>query len=349
MMANSFLKDMLKVAGNDYGSIVEDGIKGAEVRGWIDTGSYILNAQLSGSLHKGLPNNKITALAGPEGTGKTFFMFGMLKNFLENDPKAVGVIFESESAITKDMMKAHSIDVLRVMVLPCVTVEEFQFQAVKMIDNYTAQPEKNRTPMFWALDSLGNLSTIPEMEKAGSGDTYNDMGRRAKLIKGTFRVLGLKLGQAGVPLVVTNHIYLPPGVMYPTPTMSGGTGLKYLASAILFLSKRKEKDGTEVIGNIIHCKLGKGRLSKENTVVDVRLSYDKGLDRYYGLLELAEKYGIFKKTSTRFELPDGSKVFGKAILKDPQKYFTNEVMNELEKAAQREFSYGNMIEENDEE
>lgn len=346
-MANNFLKDMMKVAGNKYGSIVEEGIKGAEVRGWIDTGSYILNAQLSGSLYKGLPNNKITALAGPEATGKTLFTLGILKNFLDTDPKAVAVYFESESAITKDMMDAHGIDVSRVMVLPCVTVEDFQFQAVKMIDSYLETDEEKRPPMFWALDSLGNLSTGFEMEQAEKGETKSDMGRRAKLIKGVFRVLALKLGQACVPLVVTNHVYLPPGVMYPTATMSGGSGLKYMASNIIYLSKRKEKDGKEVIGNIIHSKMGKARLSKENTVVDVKVTYANGLDKYYGLLELAEKYEIFKKTSTRYETPDGAKVFGKEILRNPEKYFTEDVMNQLEEAAAKEFQYGNMNEEED--
>jgi len=123
--------------------------------------------------------------------------------------------------------------------------------------------------------------------------------------------------------------------------MGGGSGLKYAASSIIFLSKKKEKDGTEVIGNIVHCKNHKSRLTIENKMVDVRLTYDKGLDKYYGLLELAEKYDIFKKVSTRYELPDGAKLYGKQILNDPEKYFTKEVMDKLEEAAQKEFTYGN--------
>jgi hypothetical protein len=122
--------------------------------------------------------------------------------------------------------------------------------------------------------------------------------------------------------------------------MGGGSGLKYAASSIIYLSKKKEKDGTEVIGNIIHCKNHKSRLTKENKMVDVRLTYDKGLDRYYGLLELAEKYEIFKKVSTRYELPDGSKQFGKAILNDPTTYFTDDIMHQLDIAAETEFKYG---------
>ena len=118
------------------------------------------------------------------------------------------------------------------------------------------------------------------------------------------------------------------------------SGLKYAASSIIYLSKKKEKDGTEVVGNIVHCKNHKSRLTVENKMVDVRLTYDKGLDKYYGLLELAEKYDIFKKVSTRYELPDGSKQFGKTILNDPETYFTDEIMSKLDEAASKEFKYG---------
>jgi hypothetical protein len=133
--------------------------------------------------------------------------------------------------------------------------------------------------------------------------------------------------------------------MFPQKEMGGGSGLKYAASSIVYLSKRKEKDGTEIIGNIIHCKNYKSRLTKENKVVDVRLTYDKGLDRHYGLLDLALKHNIFKQVSTRIELPDGSKTFGKTINNDPTKYFTKEILEKLDSACEKEFKYGDIVEE----
>ena len=163
---------------------------------------------------------------------------------------------------------------------------------------------------------------------------------RAQVLKAAFRVLTLKLGRAKVPMVVTNHTYDVIGSMFPQKEMGGGSGLKYAASSIIYLSRRKEKVGTEVIGNIIHCKNHKSRLTVENKIVDVRLTYNEGLDRYYGLLELAEKYDVFKKVSTRYELPDGSKQFGKTILNDPETYFTEEIMVRLEECAAKEFKYG---------
>ena len=104
--------------------------------------------------------------------------------------------------------------------------------------------------------------------------------------------------------------------------------------------KKKDKDGTEVVGNIVHCKNHKSRLTIENKMVDVRLSYEKGLDKYYGLIDLAVKYGIFKQVSTRIELPDGKTQFGKTIMNDPETYFTEEVLNQLDDAANKEYKYG---------
>jgi hypothetical protein len=126
----------------------------------------------------------------------------------------------------------------------------------------------------------------------------------------------------------------------PTQEISGGSGLKYAASTIIHLSKKKEKDGTEIVGNLIKAKTAKSRLSKENKDVTIRLYYDhRGLDRYYGLLELGEIGGLWKNVAGRYEI-DGKKVYAKQILKEPEKYFTPEVMEQLDQIAKTEFSYG---------
>jgi len=333
-----FLKNIIKEVGNEYASIVYDGVEAGDVDSFIDTGSYILNALLSGSLHGGLASNKITALAGESATGKTYFLMGIVKNFLDKDPNASVMYFESESAITKQMVIDRGIDSKRMAIMPVTTVQEFRTQTLKTLDSYLIQNEADRKPLFLCLDSLGMLSTTKEVEDTAEGKETRDM-TRAQVLKAAFRVLTLKLGRAKVPMVVTNHTYDVIGSMFPTKEMGGGSGLKYAASAIIYLSRRKEKVGTEVVGSIIHCKNHKSRLTVENKIVDVRLTYDKGLDRYYGLLELAEKYKIFKKVSTRYELPDGSKQFGKTILNNPKTYFTEEIMHDLEIAAETEFKY----------
>ena len=336
---NDFLKDIIKSTGNEYASLVEDGVEAGDVENFIDTGSFIFNALLSGSIHGGLPANKITALAGESATGKTYFLMGIVKNFLDANPDAGVIYFESESAITKQMVVDRGIDAKRMVIVPVTTVQEFRTQAIKVIDTYLAQNEADRKPIFLCLDSLGMLSTSKEVADSSDGKETRDM-TRAQVLKAAFRVLTLKLGKAKIPMVVTNHTYDVVGSMFPTKEMGGGSGLKYAASSIIYLSKKKEKDGTEVVGNIVHCKNHKSRLTIENKMVDVRLTYDKGLDKYYGLLELAEKYDIFKKVSTRYELPDGSKQFGKTILNDPETYFTDEIMKRLDEAANKEFKYG---------
>ena len=122
--------------------------------------------------------------------------------------------------------------------------------------------------------------------------------------------------------------------------MSGGSGLKYSASTIAFLSKRKERDGTDVVGNIIRVKMQKSRLSKENKEVQCLLTYDKGLDRYYGLIDIGVAAGLFKMVSNRVQLPDGKKIYAKKIYADPKEYFTDDIMQKLEEYCNTEFQYG---------
>ena len=342
---SDFLKDIIKQTGNEYAALVSDGIEGADVDSFVDTGSYIFNALLSGSIYGGLPSNKITAVAGESATGKTFFVMGMCKSFLDANPDAGVLYFESESAITKQMVVDRGIDPNRMVIIPVTTVQEFRTQAIKVLDSYLERSEKK--PMMMCLDSLGMLSTTKEVEDTADGKETRDM-TRAQVLKAAFRVLTLKLGRAGVPMVVTNHTYDSVGSLFPTKEMGGGSGLKYAASSIVFLSKKKDKDGSAVVGNIIHCKNHKSRLTIENKMVDVRLNYEKGLDKYYGLLDLAEKYNVFKKVSTRYELPDGVKEFGKTIMNNPTKYFTKDVMDILDECAKKEFKYGNDIHTNNE-
>ena len=333
------LNDLIKESGNKYASIVEDGISGSDVKGFVDTGSYIFNALLSGSIYGGIPDNKIIALAGESATGKTYFTLGVVHKFLTDNPDAVVLYFDTEQAVTSDMIRDRGIDPSRIAIMPVATVESFRHQAISIVDKYNDLPASEKKPMMIVLDSLGMLSTEKEMADTAEGKTTRDM-TRAQVIKATFRVLTLKLGAAGIPMIMTNHTYDAVGSMFPTKEMSGGAGLKYAASTIVYLSKKKVKEGTDVIGNIVHCKLFKGRLTKENAMVDVLLNYESGLHPYYGLLTLAEKYGIIKKVSTRYEFPDGTKVYEKSVYKDPEKYFTADIMKKLDEAASKEFCYG---------
>jgi len=337
-----FLKDIVNEIGGDYSKIASDI---DETETFVDTGSFIFNALVSGSLYGGVSGDKITAIAGESSTGKTFFSLAVVKNFLDSNPDASCIYFDTEAAVNKSLLSSRGIDLTRLAVVNVVTIEEFRTKALKIVDMYQKSPEAARKPCMFVLDSLGMLSTNKEINDALDDKQVRDM-TKSQLIKGAFRMLTLKLGQAKIPMLVTNHTYDVIGAYVPTKEMGGGSGLKYAASTIIHLSKKKEKDGTEIVGNIIKAKTAKSRLSRENMQVGVRLYYDeRGLDKYYGLLELGEAGGLWKNVAGRYDMGDGKKIYAKSILKDPELYFTSEVMERLEVVARETYSYGDFKEQ----
>ena len=331
-----FLKEIVKEIGDEYTQLAADI---DETERYIDTGSYIFNAVVSGSVFGGVSSNKITAIAGESSTGKTYFSLAVVKNFLDNNPDGYCLYFDTEAAVNKGLLESRGVDLTRLVVVNVVTIEEFRGKALKAVDIYSKTEEENRKPCMFVLDSLGMLSTEKEITDTLNDKMVRDM-TKSQLVKGAFRMLTLKLGQANIPLIVTNHTYDVIGSYVPTKEMGGGSGLKYAASTIIYLTKKKEKDGKDVIGNIIKAKTHKSRLSKENKEVEVRLYYDeRGLDKYYGLLDLGEIGGLWKNVAGRYEM-DGKKVYAKEIYKNPEKYFTEEVMKKLDEISKEQYSYG---------
>ena len=332
-----FLKEIVKEIGDEYTQIASDI---DETERFIDTGSYIFNGLINGSIFGGVSSNRITAIAGESSTGKTYFSLAVVKNFLDTYPDGYCLYFDTEAAVNKGLLESRGIDTTRLVVVNVVTIEEFRGKALKAVDIYLKTDEDKRKPCMFVLDSLGMLSTEKEITDALNDKQVRDM-TKSQLVKGAFRMLTLKLGQANIPLIVTNHTYDVIGSYVPTKEMGGGSGLKYAASTIIYLSKKKEKSEKEVVGNIIKAKTVKSRLSKENKEVEIRLYYDdRGLDKYYGLLELGEIGGLWSNKAGRYEI-NGKKVFAKQILAKPEEYFTQETMQSLDEIARKHFSYGN--------
>ena len=331
-----FLKDIVKEIGDDYTQLASDI---SDDQQFIDTGSLVFNGLVSGSIFGGVSSNRITAIAGESSTGKTFFALAVAKNFLDTNPDAYVLYFDTESSITRSLLESRGIDTKSFVVINVVTIEEFRTKALKAVDKYLQMPTDERKPCMFVLDSLGMLSTEKEIRDALDDKQVRDM-TKSQLVKGAFRMLTLKLGQANIPLIVTNHTYDVIGSYVPTKEMGGGSGLKYAASTIIYLGKKKEREGKETVGNIIKAKTHKSRLSKENKEVEIRLYYDeRGLDKYYGLLELGEIGGLWKNVAGRYEIA-GKKLYAKQILANPEDYFTPEVLQALDETAQKEFSYG---------
>ena len=171
----SFLNSIIKELDNEFASVVDEGISAGDCTSFVDTGSYILNALISGSIFGGLPSNKITALAGESSTGKTFFALSIVKHFLDNNPEGQVIYFETESALSKDMMISRDIDVKRVGLVPVTTVQEFRTQSIKVVDEYMKLKKEDRPPLLFVLDSLGMLSTSKEVEDASAGKETRDI------------------------------------------------------------------------------------------------------------------------------------------------------------------------------
>lgn len=342
---SNFLEEIVQETGNPAASIASDGVI-SDVAEWIDTGSYTFNAVLSGSIYGGIASNKVLGLCGEQGTGKSFYSLSIAKNFQKLREDNIVIIFESEQAITSEMLENYGFDLNRVSMIPVDTVEKFRHQAYKTLEKYESKYSGNNDAprMLFILDSLGMLSTEKEIGDIKEGNDTRDM-TRAQLVKGAFRALTMKSGMLNVPIIFTNHVYDDMGGM--GKEIGGGSGLKYAASNIAMLTKSKEKDGQEVTGAVIKSRMYKSRFTREQRMIPTRLRFDSGLDRYYGLLDLAEKYGIFKKIGNRYEVKDGTKQYGKKILNYPEKYFTQEVLDQLDSAAHKEFLFGSDLEPED--
>jgi len=275
---SNFLEDLISELGSEFGSIAADGSSAAEFTGYVDTGCYMFNAVLSGSLFGGLPNNKIYALAGEQATGKSFLALGIVRHFLESDKKASVIYFDTEAAITKDMLEERGIDSRRVLISEPETIQDFRTKAIKFIELYEKKPADKRGPLMMVLDSLGMLSTTKEMEDTAAGKETRDM-TKAQIIKATFRVLTLRLAKAKIPMLVTNHVYDVTGAYVPTKEMGGGC---------------------VVAGTEIKTKNGLVRIEE--------LTKGNKVETLFGYREVLETFKFTNKDVYEVEFEDGTKI-----------------------------------------
>jgi len=371
-MSNEFFKKMVTKFGDKDTSFASDIPDSVVANSFIDTGSFSLNAILAASLYGGVSSRLVTCFAGIESVGKTFFVLGIVRAFLAANPQSGAIFYDSEGGVTKELFKARGIDPSQIVIVRKFTIQDFRTHALMVLTEYAKVDRKKRPPMMMVLDSLGMLATSKEMEDAKKGSEKKDMTRQ-QVIRSAFRTLTGIAAQEDVPIVLTNHVYQVIGSFIPMTEMSGGGGVKYAASQILYLSKRQDKEeGKAVSGSIIKVKMVKSRISREKTQVETRIRYDGGLDRYYGLLTMGVDAGLFEqigaKETARFKPLFGpeaereaaeiaakkkkDKVNDKSyfitaneIYKEPLKYFTPDVMSMLELYVKKHFNYGLNTEE----
>lgn len=342
----NFIQSLKTTLKDKNTSILDDEEGSAEFSKLIDTGCYALNALLSGTIFGGFPDNKVVCYAGASSVGKTFFILAKVKHFLLANPTGLAIIYDTESATTKKMFKDRGIDPARVLIVEPETIQQFRTHVLKVVEAYEKVKEKDRQPILMVLDSLGALSTEKELEDSTEGKTTKDM-TRAGLIRGTFRSIRLKLAKTQIPLLIANHTYAIIGAYVPTQEMSGGAGAKYSCDILIYLSKKKDRDDkTKVVkGNFITAKLEKSRFTKENSSVTLMLSYETGLDKYYGLLPIALKCGIFTKQPKGYLFQGQEKlVYEPEIISNPEKFYTPENLKLIDEMAGKIFNYGSTIE-----
>jgi len=334
------------------------------VDSWIDTGNYALNAIISGSCYGGIPEGRITGLTGPSGCGKTLFINKIIGNFQRPDKSKWALAFDSELA--EDPQSAASVGAIpdRIKHIPVNTVNECRNQLLAFLDKII---ENNLQGSFMAsIDSLGNLAGTKEIADAEAGKDATDMGTRAKNIKSMLRTITYRAARSKTTVLFSNHTYSDPTAMYPSliQNQSGGEGPIYMASVLLQLSFKREKNekdfemeeilssAKKVGGITIHVLTAKNRFIPPMLSTDVYLNFKTGLDRYSGLFELAKGLNVIQgdKTYTMID-QHGAEIklgYRKNFERDPDMW-ENTILPVLEPIIQREFRFSSEVEQIDRE
>jgi len=275
----------------------------------------MMNVALSGRLDGGLVSG-LTVLAGPSKHFKTSFALKMASAFLESDPDAIMLFYDSEFGSPQSYFQNFGIDASRVLHTPITNVEELKFDLINQLEEIT-QDDK----VIIVIDSIGNLASKKELEDAINEKSVADMSR-AKALKGLFRMSTPYLTMKNIPLLAINHTYKEIG-LFPKDIVGGGTGIYYSADNIWILGRRQNKTGTEVTGYDFIINVEKSRMVKEKSKIPISVSWDGGIERYSGLLDVALAGGFVTKPSNGwYQLVDkntgeeiGSKVRHKDTLK----------------------------------
>jgi len=327
---------------------------------WYDTGCYALNAILGGSCRKGgIPKGRIVGFSGESMTGKTFVVNKILANAQKQG--VIPVIFDTEFAIDESSTKGVGLDASKTKYVPVYTVDQCRNQISGFLDSVIESNQQGK--FIISIDSLGNLSSQKEIDDIAKDKSAMDMGTRAKSLKSMLRTLTYKAGKAGVTIMFTNHTYSDPGAMFPTlvKTQSGGSGPVYMASILVQLAKRNEKEGEGDSGNLKTDKLAEANkysgvtlraLTVKNRFVppfleaEMYLSFKSGLNKYSGLLQMAAARGIVEQTGSTYlvgvdsgKYKKGDKLgYAKNFVKDAS-FFEDFIIPELDKKLAEDYKY----------
>lgn len=339
---------------NPEASFLDEGSL-SSVNEWIDTGSLALNAIISGSLYGGIPMGRLTGFVGPESCGKTLMANKIMANAQKKGMHVA--YFDTEGALDQNTATRLGCDTSKIKHVPSEITENCRNQIVKFLDTVVEKGLKGKVMLV--IDSLGNLITTQEKKKIDEGSDTPDMGNRAKALKSMMRAITHSAAKANCPVVFTNHIYDDPSAMHPTAIkkQAGGSGPLYMASVIVQMAKKTEKadDSKNKDSNSETTILSKGingltlrafttknRFVAPFLEIEMYLNFRTGLNKYSGLLEMAEGYGVLEKAGHRYVFNGETLGFFKDW-KDNDEVW-NKILPELEKKLQAGLAFKNEAE-----
>ena len=264
----------------------------------IQTPVPMINVALSGKLDGGLTPG-LTVFAGPSKHFKTAFALLLAKSYLEKYDDAVVLFYDSEFGSPQSYFESFGIDPTRVLHTPITDIEQLKHDAMAQLNNI-----ERGDHIIVIVDSVGNLASRKEVEDAIDGKSVADMSR-AKQLKSLFRMITPHLTLKDIPMVVVNHTYKEIG-MFPKDIVSGGTGVYYSADNIFIIGRQQEKEGTDVVGYNFIINIEKSRYVREKSKIPVEVSYEGGISKWSGLLDVAIEGGFVVKPSNGWYSHAGS-------------------------------------------
>jgi RecA/RadA recombinase len=255
-----------------------------------------MNVAFSGSLNGGYTSG-LTMIAGPSKHFKTAFGLIMMKAFMDKNPEGVVLFYDSEFGTPQGYFDVFDIDTTRIVHVPVTDLEELKFDMVAQLKEIETDDK-----VFIMVDSVGNLASKKEVDDAESQKSAADM-TRAKQFKSLFRMITPHLTMKDIPMVAINHTYDSQG-LYPTKVVSGGTGMYYSADTIWIVGRQQDKVGTEIQGYHFVINVEKSRFVKEKSKIPISVSWEKGVDKFSGLLDMAMDYGVISRSGGWYQMVD---------------------------------------------
>lgn len=255
----------------------------------IQTPVPMINVALSGKLDGGLAPG-LTVFAGPSKHFKTAFGLMLAKAYMDKYEDAVVLFYDSEFGSPQSYFDSFGIDTSRVLHTPITDIEQLKHDSMQQLNNI----ERGEHVMI-IVDSVGNLASKKEVDDALEGKSVADM-TRAKQLKSLFRMVTPHLNIKDIPMIVINHTYKEQG-LFPKDIVSGGTGIYYSADNIFIIGRQQEKDGQDLVGYNFIINVEKSRYVREKSKIPVEVTFEGGISKWSGLLDVAQAGGFVVKPS----------------------------------------------------